>query len=903
MGGAALEVGILGPLIARRGGSEIALGGPKQKALLARLAVGRGRTVSVDHLVDAVWGGRPPRTAEHAVQVYVSELRKAIGREALVSDGVGYRLSTAECAFDVARFETLAERSRALLDDGDASGAARTARDALSLWRGQALADVAYEEFAQAEVERLEALRLSVVETRIGADLRLGRAAELVGELEALVAEHPRREPFVRDLMLALYRSGRQADALDVFRNARRRFVAGLGVEPGRALGDLERAILRQEGRLLVPDADPRAATRPAATTSFVGRGAELLELRELLSRREIRLVTLVGPGGVGKTRLALEAASILSSDYADGVVVVELAPLMDASLVSSTIGHAIGDDDEPANAIGDRGLLLVIDNFEHVLEAAPEIPRLLRSCPRLDVLCTSRERLRVRGEQLLEVPPLVDNEAIVLFEERARAVRRSFAVDDATAAVCSQLDGLPLAIELAAARVDTVPTTQMATMLDARLGLLVDGPRDAPARQRTLSATVAWSVQLLQPAARQTFARLSVFAGSFTAEAAAAVTGAARAQLDELAERSLVRRSDSRYALLETIREFARGELDGEPSSGAVRAAHARWYLAVAEDAEKHSSGPQSTDTFARLDMDLANFGAALEWSSANDATALLGLAAGLWRFWESRGRYAEAVRWLGDAVEKGSSADDAVRARALNALGVVLSWSGDQDAARRCQLRSLALARSLGDVRGEARALGDLGVLAMVSGDRVGFDELTREAIDRFEEIGDVWGVAVASANLGYAALLWGEYARAMETLEKAREVVASTGDVALLANCLHSLAVAHLATRDIRTASTVLAEALERALISERACVVACLDATAALAALRGDRERARPLRAGAAALRAEIGAALDEEDDEILGSIAPNWEGLSDARSSIDVEDAVTIARSVLSENRA
>ena len=567
---------------------------PKQRALLALLLLRAGEVVSIDELVEGLWGPRPPETAQKALHGHISALRKRLGAERIETRPPGYRLRLAGGdELDVHRFERVVAAART-----DAPSArSRKLREALALFRGEPLSDFRYEEFAASEAVRLEELRLTVVEEQIDAELELGRHAEVVPQLERLIVDHPLRERMRAQLMLALYRVGRQADALQAFQEARARLVDELGVDPGPALQRLERQILNHDPELAAPDAlspglnfASARANLPPQPTPLIGREREIEEVTDLLRRPEVRLVTLTGTGGTGKTRLAIQAAAGLLDDFADGVVFVGLAPLQDPDLVLTTAAQALGVGalsgetlaDDLARGLRNRELLLVFDNFEHLLAAAPSVAEIAARAAGVKLLVTSRAPLHLSAEHVYPVSPLATPaggedldrllhcESVALFETRAQAVRPDFAVTSANAGavadVCSALDGLPLAIELAASRVGALPPAAMRRRLDHRLKLLVGGAQDAPERQRTLRATIDWSYELLDQAEQRLFVRLAVFAGGCTIEAAQRVCGDDHLEvvdgLASLTEKGLTRLEGSdeepRFTMLETIREYA---------------------------------------------------------------------------------------------------------------------------------------------------------------------------------------------------------------------------------------------------------------------------------------------------------------------------------------------------------
>ena len=570
-----MDFHVLGPVRVVAGSAAVELASGKQVALLGCLLIARGEVVSRDRLIDALWGERPPAAAVNALQVHVHGLRRRLGAERIEREGPGYRLCLERGELDLERFELLVARGRSELAGGEADAAASTFREALGLWRGPAYEDVRYEAFALAEVARLEELRLAALEDRIEADLELGRHRDLVPELEALVSEHPSRERLCGQLMLALYRCDRQAAALEVFRRVRQAMRDELGLEPGPALQELQRAILQQDAALAVEPAELRARRHlPAPEPPLVGRDEELAELAALLSG-DSRLVTLTGAGGIGKTRLALQTGHVLAEGFADGVYFVDLSHLADPEMVPEAIAGVLGlatkRDEPPAAALraflGGRETLLLLDNFEVVDAAAPLVSGLLRAAPGLVVLATSRAPLRLSGEHQYRVEPLPLADAVRLFAARAGAVAPSFRRpgegDDEVALLCRRLDCLPLAIELAAARTRDYAPGELLELVPGSLELAGEGARDLPSRQRTLRSTIDWSYRLLAVEEQALFARLAVFAGGFAGASAAAVCGAGREALASLVAASLVHeRVDAdgtvRWFMLETVREYA---------------------------------------------------------------------------------------------------------------------------------------------------------------------------------------------------------------------------------------------------------------------------------------------------------------------------------------------------------
>ena len=530
---------MLGPLEVVGEAGSVSLA-EKPARLLAVLVLAEGQTLGVDELVEAVWGGSAPASARKLVQVYVSQLRKVLPDAIQIATRQrGYALPLDVETLDAARFERLVRESDDALGAENAALALTLVERALSLWRGRAYGELAYEDVARAESERLDELRLAAVETRLEAQLELGRHGEALAEALAHAEDNALRERAHELTMLALYRSGRQADALEHYATFRARLDEELGLEPGQPLRDLQRLILQQGPSLDVVAGTPASVVLPMPPNPLVGRERELEALRALLDRRDSRLIVLTGAGGSGKTRLALEVARRVAGSYANGAALVELAPLRDPALVVPTIAHVLDISVDPdvdpleavADAIGGDEVLLLVDNAEHVRQAAPAYAELVARVPRLTLLVTSRAVLHVSGEHVFPVAPLDEDDAVELFTQRARLLDPSFELLTENAAdvrgICRGVDGLPLAIELAAARIRTLTPRVLMQRLDARLSMLTGGPRDLPARQRTLRETIDWSVGLLDARARTVFVQLAVFPAGASLEAAEQVCGA----------------------------------------------------------------------------------------------------------------------------------------------------------------------------------------------------------------------------------------------------------------------------------------------------------------------------------------------------------------------------------------
>ena len=559
-----LDFRVLGPVEVRDDGRALALGGPRRRALLARLLLDAGSFVSADRLIDDLWGEGAGESALHSLHVYVSELRRALGPEgatALEREGRGYRLAIGADQLDAARFERLLAEARRAGGERAHNRSRTLTTEALELWRGEPYADVTYEAWAAGEIARLAELRVAAEELRIEAELELGGHASAIAELEPLIRAHPLQERLRYLMVLALYRAGRQADALEAYQDCRRALVEGLGIDPSAELQALERAVLLQSPELAVEAPvslnTERRAPLPTPATTLVGRAEELAALTGLLGRDDARMVTLTGPGGTGKTRLALAAAERLAPSFESGAYFVSLVEADEPTLVLPAIAAALGLEESGsrplaqllAAALAERELLLVLDNFEHVLPAARHIADLLAEAPRLSVLVTSRASLRLRGEHEFPVAPLplpppgaaadeiAGYPSVELFANRAREVNPSIRLDEAAtgavAEICRRLDGLPLALELAAARVRLLPPEAMLGRLEHRLDLLPARAHDAPARQRTLRDAIGWSYELLDEEERAVFRQLGVFAGGCTLEAAEQVIAPAGGALD----------------------------------------------------------------------------------------------------------------------------------------------------------------------------------------------------------------------------------------------------------------------------------------------------------------------------------------------------------------------------------
>jgi predicted ATPase/class 3 adenylate cyclase len=500
-------------------------------------------------------------------------------------------------------------------------------------------------------------------------------------------------------------------------------------------------------------------ANLPVQSTPLVGRERELALAADLLGRH--RLVTLVGPGGSGKTRLALQLAAEAADEFENGAWWVSLAPLADPDLVEAAISQAVGAKHGLDDHLRSQNALLLLDNFEHLLAAAPRVAELLREAPRIKVLATSRAPLRLSGEQEYGVPPLVDDDAIALFSERARAVKPDFVPDEHVRTICHRLDGLPLALELAAARVRVLPPAKLDERLERALPLLSGGTRDAPERQRTLRATIEWSYELLTAEEKRLFVQLAVFAGTFSLEATEKVCDATIDVLQSLLEKSLIREAGpARFYVLETVHEFALERLESSAERDARRRRHLAFYLVLVEEAEPRLS---QANVLAALGSEEANFRAALAYSSEHAPDLMLRLVASLWRVWFYRGRYDEARHWLAQALESDPGGSPLARANALRGLAAVhMTPSGDDDQPRILLEEAISLHREQRDDEGLARCLNTLGMVHLHGGNLDEATDVLEEALvimKRLAEQGKQPGLAFPLGNLADVSLRRGD------------------------------------------------------------------------------------------------------------------------------------------------
>jgi predicted ATPase/DNA-binding SARP family transcriptional activator len=992
-----IEFRLLGPPEVLVGGRVVPIGSLQQRAILVALLIAGDATVAGDGLVDVVWGEDPPASAAATLRGLIWRLRKRLVGVDLEFSDVGYRLVTDDETVDARRFDRLVAEARRASERAETEAAAAAFGEALALWRGPALGELASWPFARFEAARLDEARLGAVEDLAEAELAIGRVAEAVNRLESVVREWPLRERAVGQLMLGLYRSGRQAEALAAYQTLRRALANELGLDPTPALRDLEAAILRQRNELLIPSGpaadaarplvvfgdtaaflftDIEASTRawegdgaamasdlashdailtdvcaawdgqvfthtgdglgvafptvaaaigaavdgqralqamdwrqtvplrvrmaihagaaqrrgdnwfgpalnrtarllsvaagghvvcseaaaglardllpdqielidsgevdlpdlvrpervyqvthaelpgplgalrvparsrpldnlPAALTAFVGRAEELAELRTLVEAS--RLVTLVGPGGAGKTRLALEVASSMRDRFPDGVWLVELASVSDEELVARTIASSIGllvgelaeagrDVTEALGArLRSRRLLIVLDNCEQVVGAAASVAHaLLASCPGLTILVTSREGLAVTGEMVFSVPPLETADAVALFCARACEVNRHFSLNDANAdavvRICRRLDGLPLALEIAAARARVLGTKELAEQLDDRFAALGDGPRSAPARHRTLRAAIDWSYDLLPPPEQDVLHRLAVIPGTFDLGTVRAMAGAeAVAPFIRLVDKSLVGTTGAdpglRYYLSESVRAYAAAKLADTGGTAEAQRSHRDAFLAIAQSWPVLEPDGMTAANFRRLDADYPSFVAALEWSWANgDHDDVARLAARMFVYWMWSG-HDEGCDWMERAAGVPASSPAMVAPAVMARIGCAyLLRNFGRDSGGRAEsllAEAIELADTAEDALIRARTRQFAAHLAMATGRLGDARELLGQARRWFESGGSAFAEAVCDRQWAWIELSAGDLEGAQQSVQRLLESLASAAD----------------------------------------------------------------------------------------------------------------------------
>ena len=908
----------------------------KAAALVKLLALAPDHRLHREQVMDTRWPQLGKGAASNNLRRTLYTARRVLGP----SDGSRYLASgegwlglcpEGSLWVDVDAFEAAAAAARRECEPA-------AYRAALELYAGELLPADRYEAWAEGKRGEIRRLRLDLLVELAGACERRGEYGAAVEALRRVTTEEPAREEAHAGLMRLYALAGRQAEALRQYELLEETLARELGAEPGAS----SRA-LREEIATGTISAPPRGATLgdgsdtvpangkhnlPAPRTSFVGRQREMVEVKRALAMT--RLLTLTGAGGSGKTRLALEVARDLAGAYPDGVRLVELAPLPEGDLVARTVAEAVGVTEQPGRPISDllvaylrdREMLLMVDNCEHLVgDTARLVDLFLDACPRLRILATSREPLGVAGELNWSMPTLSvpdgrsstveeveGHESVRLFAARASYRRRDFSITSenaqAVATICRRLDGIPLAIELAAARVGPLSVGQIAHRLDDSLELLTDGGRTSAPRQRTLRGALDWSHELLDESEKLLFSRLSVFRGGWTLEAAEEVSGGEEGVLDLLSglvEKSLVvaevdGRGGIRYRMLEPIRQYALEKLRESGEAEQIQRRHAEHYLALVESAEPELVGPGQIECFARLDAEQSNIRAALSWSLEQGETELGQRIAGALRdYWFGRGQFGEGRRWLEESLAAGDSGSVAVRIKALDALGLLANCQGDMERAETvaqeglrlsaeaevevhvaASLRGrmgnvatvhedyeraeewleegLALCQEAGDRRIRTWLLADMTNLALARDDYRRAEEIFEEAISLARELGDALSLGILLNGLSYVFLLQGEHQRARAMSEEAVVLSRERGYVGSLVNAIDTLAWVQLQSGDRGRALTLHKEGLALSKDQDdRTTAAAYLEGLACEAATAGEARQTAMLFGQAQALR--------------------------------------------------
>jgi predicted ATPase/DNA-binding SARP family transcriptional activator/DNA-binding CsgD family transcriptional regulator len=926
----------------------------KAGGLVKLLALAHNHRLHREQVMNLLWPDSPPKAAANNLRQALHAARRVLGPSRTAYsylELLGEQLALcpdSQLWVDVEAFEVAALAARR-------SRNPEAYRAAIELYSGDLLPEDRYEDWAESRREELrrDYLTLFVEMAELYEERRdPGLAVEA---LRKVVTDEPAHEEAHVSMMRLYAETGQRYQALRQYERLRQILSRELGTEPAASSRRLYEEILTGHlptaggTAISSPLSEPPGTGRhnlPVARTSFVGREQEIVEVKRALAMT--RLLTLTGMGGSGKTRLALEVAQSLVGAYQDGVWLVELAPLADPDLVPQEVASAMGVREQPGHLLVDvlvdtlraKTVLLVLDNCEHLADACARlVDILLGNCPRLRVLATSRETIGVAGETNWVVPPLsspdlrqpttveklVGFESVRLFLERVRHRRPDFDLTShnvqAVAEICRQLDGIPLAIELAVARVGVLSVEQIAARLEDSLGLLMTGGRTATPRQRTLRATLDWSYNLLSEMERKLFGRLSVFAGGWTLEAAEAVCSGGGVQesevldlLSRLVDKSLVVAETTedgavRCRMLEPVRQYGRERLEKSGDSETVRRQHAEHYLVQAEMAELELTGPQQQWWFAWLEREHDNLRAALGWSLEREEGVGLRLATSLRRFWYARGHLDEGRKWLEQGLAVRGVASASTRAKALDGAGWLAEAQGDYERATAAYTESLKLNRSVGDQRGIAWALSELGSVALFQGDRERATRLLEKslimlrklgnerdiasvlntlgalassrgdqahAVSLFEEaialsrkVQDTRVVAISLNNLGFTTLVYGDRERATALLEESLALAREIGDTLDIALSLINLALAALVRGDHISVTSLVEESLVLLRnAGDRQLIADCLERLAAAAGVQGRAQRAARLWGAAQELRKNLGSPLQPDESALL-----------------------------------
>lgn len=811
---------VLGPLRVNDERGSLPLGARQQQKLLALLCTAPGSAIHPDRLIDEIWANTPPASAHHLIQVYVSRLRKLLGmvdgEPRIIRESAGYLLRVESEEMDALLLTSLASRARELAAT-DQPAAWRLYGQAAELWRGRPYGDLADEsDLLRAHATALTETYLNTVEDRLDTGLELGHHQELISELEVLTTDHPYRERLWQQLMLALYRSGRQVEALRSFQSLRNTLGEDLGIEPAPESADLERAILLHDQDLLW-EPPPPPSNLPVSLTTFVGRAVEIAAVTKLIDTA--RVVTLTGPGGIGKTRLAIEAARLVQGRFPDGLWWFDLAQIPPGDDVVPELARVLGVAAQPGKSLTDsvvqslvrRKALLVIDNCEHVVDAVAAFSTTaLRTADGVQVLGTSRVPLHVPGESLWIVPALsmpdtgTDvtpglpySDAIELFVERGAGVAPWFQLDAENSrdvvAICTHLDGMPLAIEMAAAHLRVMTPSEIADALHNRFEVLVQRNREPIPRHETLQAALDWSYDLLSPITRTAFDNLAVFPGPFSLEAARHIafdpldTRPPRELMTDLVESSMVttlgRQGHVRFRLLETMREYGLTNLRASDGLDRVRATHAEYFVEVFTPATADIGELAFVDWIGRFTDSYGDVQQAMEWLfDAGRGVEALSLAPPLMHFWYRTGDAREALRWGKRMVEAGADAAPALRAAAHAAItfaGTILAEDSDETIAQAD--RAIALSRESNDRRGLVTGLFVRANASLMVGDFETLQKVAREGLEVSNQIGYAWGRGGCLSTLAFCYFYGGaslEAARSMAS--EAVSIFRAVGDL---------------------------------------------------------------------------------------------------------------------------
>ncbi|MGH8834630.1 MAG: BTAD domain-containing putative transcriptional regulator, partial [Actinomycetes bacterium] len=786
-----MDYEVLGQLRVLDGnGAEVHLSAPKVRTLLALLLVNRGRPVSVDRIADTLWGDVPPRSAPNLVQGYIRDLRQRLGAQEVTTVQGGYRLDVRWGSVDAERFEDLVRAHRY--------------DEALALWHGAALEEWVEQPWARATAVRLEELRLSAVEARLAQEVDAGLASAVLAELAALVEEHPLRERLRVLLVTALYAAGRQADALAAYAQARRYLADEVGLEPGPELRAVEAAVLAQDSSLLAaPTRSPAAP--PAPVTALVGRDGDLAGLRSALMAS--RLVTLSGPGGIGKTRLAVELA-VAPAPLVGPAWFVALAPVLASDDVAVSVARALQLAESPGHEIdlirdylSRRPGLLVLDTCEHVVEAVAGLAtHLLSHCPDLRILATTRQPLRAPGEQIVQLGGLDEAAGAEVFTARARAANPTAELPtDRVRAIVGKLEGVPLALELAAARIASLSLEQLVNSLSRPLDALAGDALAGDPRHRTMRAVIRWSHDLLDERDREAFAALSVFVGSFDREAASAVVpDDGSAAVDHLLRRSLLTRvvdlaGQARYRFLDPVRHFAQETATPTMRDRACRQ-HVDYHTSLAARINGRIQTDEATAWAAIARACAEDLRKAATYAISERSASAGRLVADMYWPWFLDGQLSELRSWANAVLS--AETDAHVRARLLRVLASTALAQGDAATAVDHACRQLDAATALQDLELVALAQNLLGMAAWAQGDYSAAGEHHLAAMRNARNCGRPWTLALVAALAGRTAHATGDQKAGEELLREAEALAEKVGEPMVLGSALDYRAHAEFA-----------------------------------------------------------------------------------------------------------